>query len=359
MAAPAPPRAVTGQRVVVIHGGAWKIPQDATDASVDGVRRAALAAMAVLSLHDGAGSALDAVEAAVKVMEDDPVFDAGRGSCLTEAGTVEMDALIMRGDTLAIGAVAGLSRTRNPISCARAVMEHTDHCLLAGAGADAFAAKMGLPTAEMSELITPRMQADYEAFKQYGNVGKGVIGAFFSPPEGEDQEDKHDTVGAVVLDASGLLACATSTGGITAKMLGRVGDSPLAGSGGFADNEIGAASTTGHGESILKLNLAKRALDIAARIRQQQHQSVPGGLVEAQASSSVMQRAVDEALAAMKSRVGGHGGIVAIGPDGSVGVGFTTARMPWAVCIGDAASLSFGIDPTAPRRFAAAAAAES
>ena len=325
--------ATRGKCVVVIHGGAWKIPQDATEASVDGVRRAALAAMAALQSDPALGknTAVDAVEAAVRVMEDDPVFDAGQGSCLTAAGTVEMDSMIMRGDTLAIGAAAGLSRTRNPVSCARAVMEKTDHCLLVGAGADAFAESQGLPTASVDELITERMRADYEAYKQYGNVGKGVIGAFFSPP---DAEEKHDTVGAVALDVNGLVACATSTGGITAKMLGRVGDSPLAGSGGYADNETGAASTTGHGESILKMNLAKRALDNAARLR-----------AAGDASADVTQKGVDEALAAMKARVGGHGGIIAIGPDGSVGHGFTTARMPWAVCVDDTASLRVGIDP--------------
>ena len=344
--------------VVVVHGGAWKIPDALAEASVRGVEAAARDGIrALLAGEDNSGQrdAVAAVVAAVTVLEDDPAFDAGKGSTLTAAGTVEMDAVVMRGDTLAIGAVAGIAGVKNPVQVADTVLKKSEHCMLVGAGATAFARQHGATPATDEELVTPAMRAEYEHYKQYGQV----VGALFSGRSGDDGEGSHndvpaqsghDTVGAVALDALGTVVAATSTGGITAKLPGRVGDSPIAGAGVYADNTpkpaghaspcaIGAAcSTTGHGESILKVGLARSVVE--------------GTAVGGSDATGLPQPSVEAALAHMGQRVGGHGGCISVSTTGRVGVGFTTERMPWAVAYVPSATstaadvvLASGIEP--------------
>lgn len=287
---------------IIVHGGAFDIPDGLVEPCRLGCQAAAAAGLTILR---NGGNAVDAVERAIQVLEDNPVFDAGIGSCLTQSGTVEMDAMIMRGDTLDIGAVACVSTPRHPISAARLVLETSPHVLLVGPGADAFIKKGGLEQATQAQLVTDIARQEYEQYKQYGTCVSNVFAA--------GGENTHDTVGCVVLDGNGLLASGTSTGGITAKLPGRVGDSPIIGSGGMADNDVGAVSTTGHGESILKVNLAARVLAIK--------QGNPDG---------TLQQAAEQALAYMHTRVKGHGGVISIGKDGEVGIAFTTKRMCWA-----------------------------
>ncbi|KAI4812995.1 hypothetical protein KUCAC02_024351 [Chaenocephalus aceratus] len=233
--------------VVVVHGGVWAIPEDLAKASVDGVKAAARQGSSVLK---GGGSALDAVEAAVRAMEDNPAFNAGHGSALNADGEVELDSIIMDGRTLASGAVASVKNIANTVSLARAVMEKTSHVILTGRGANLFAESIGMATVPADELVTENEWKEWDKQKNYV---AGVMEDFNS-------QWAHDTVGAVAVDSDGNVACATSTGGIRNKMVGRVGDSPIIGSGAYADNLSGAVSCTGHGESILKVTLARLIL---------------------------------------------------------------------------------------------------
>jgi beta-aspartyl-peptidase (threonine type) len=224
---------------IVVHGGAGADPADGRDELREGMRTAVLAGWRVLA--DG-GSAVDAVEGAVRVLEDAPRFNAGRGSVLTTDGTVEMDASIMEGDRLACGAVAAVSRVANPITLARRVLEDGRHVLLVGEGAHAFARGAGLPACDPATLVTERQRRRLR--------DRAVT-----------QAAAGGTVGAVALDRRGTAAAATSTGGTAGKLPGRVGDSALIGCGTYADSTVGAASCTGEGEAIIRVTLARRALD--------------------------------------------------------------------------------------------------
>jgi beta-aspartyl-peptidase (threonine type) len=230
MSAPAAPRIP----VILAHGGAGAHPTEGIQQRRAGMRVAIEAGWAVLA---NGGRALDAVEATVRVLEDDPQFNAGRGSVLTSEGTVELDASIMDGDRLACGAVAAVTRVANPITLARRVLETDRHVLLVGPGADAFATTAGLPTCDPASLVTEAQRRRLGA--------KGVA---------------PGTVGAVALDRHGTLAAGTSTGGTSGKMPGRVGDSALIGAGTYADSTVGAVSCTGDGEAIVRVVLARRAL---------------------------------------------------------------------------------------------------
>ena len=289
---------------IIVHGGAYAIPDAIAGASVCGCEAAAAAGYDVLA---AGGSAMDAVEAAVRMLETDPTFDAGTGSVLNADGAVEMDAIVMDGATLDVGAVAGVSSVHHPVSLARAVLERTPHVMLAGMGADRFARESGFPEATAADLVTDEARKEWERFKSYGGRG-GTTATLFSgsgsAPLG------HDTVGAVALDAAGHIAAATSTGGITMKRVGRVGDSPLAGAGAHADDTTAAASCTGHGESIVRVVLAKAVTDAAPRL---------GPAAAARAG-----------VETMRSRVGGCGGVIVVAPGGAVGVAFSTERMCWA-----------------------------
>ena len=270
--------------VIVVHGGAWFIPETRREAFIDGCRQAAKAGWAHLI---AGGSALDAVEAAVRVMEDDPTFNAGRGSHFNRSGDVETDAIIMDGATLNLGAVASVQGVQNPVNLARLVMERSSHNLIVGAGAQAFAREMGMSLVEPAAMMgTPRI-------------------AGWSPPE------EADTVGAVALDASGNLAVAASTGGTADKWPGRVGDSPLVGCGAYADNASGAASATGHGEKLMRIVISKTACDYLAAGRP-------------------AQEAADAAIRLLYGRVDGYGGIILVDRHGQIGLAHNTPNMAYA-----------------------------
>ncbi len=281
------------KQVIIVHGGAWGIPDRLVEANLKGVEESVRAGWKVL---EAGGSALDAVVAAVNVLEDDPSFDAGIGSVLTEDRTVEMDALIMDGAILDAGAVAGLRDVRYPIRLARKVMEETPHVMMIGEGASRLADEFGLERITQEELVTDEAVQEFEEWSE-----KAEFGDPFS----------HDTVGAVALDCDGNIAVATSTGGVTGKRVGRIGDVPLIGSGGYANNRVGGVSTTGHGESIMKVNLAKLVLTYME-------------------TGTLVQEASEKALGYMRVRVNGHGGLIALDADGNIGHAFTTKRMVWA-----------------------------
>jgi L-asparaginase / beta-aspartyl-peptidase len=285
--------------VLLVHGGAWDIPREELEAHRRGVVRAAEAGYALL--RQGA-SALDAVEAAVTLLEDDETFDAGRGSFLTSDGRVQMDALLMDGATLRAGGVACVERLRNPIHAARLVLERSHHVYLVGAGAEAFAHQHGMPLIDNSELVIDRERERLKA----AQANPGTPGSTFA--------GDHDTVGAVALDAAGDLAAATSTGGTLNKTPGRVGDSSLIGCGGYADNRSAAASLTGWGEPIMKLVLAKWAVDRTTQLGPEQ--------------------AAQDAIAYLHARLQGHGGIILLTSDGRYGIAHNTPRMAWAACNG-------------------------
>ena len=290
---------------IIVHGGAWAIPDDMKEDSVCGCEAAALAGYEVLKKG---GSAFDAVEIAVNSLEDNPVFDAGHGSVLNSIGEVEMDAIIVDGESLNFGGVACVKNIANPISLARLVMERTDHVYLVGSGANRFAAEMGVVEVDPKELVTKKAQEEYEAYCKYHSVIKDNFSGGVPSPN----ESNHDTVGAVAMDIHGNLAAGTSTGGITLKRPGRMGDSPIIGSGAACDNTIGGVSATGHGESIARVILAQRILfNLSTR-------------------DGTAKEVAEEALEFMRSKVGGHGGVVGVAKSGEPFKAFTTQRMAWA-----------------------------
>lgn len=305
---------------IIVHGGAWAIPDAWKESSVSGVKKAAQKGYECLLKG---GTAVDTVETAVRILEDDPTFDAGHGSVLTEELTVEVDAMIMNGQTLESGAVAAVTGVANPVSLARRVMEDTPHSLLVGNGALKYAKKIDFPIlSDPLALISKESRLQLEGNK---NFNEAVLSGYNTETcnTGAVVNPGHDTVGAVAMDSSGRLACATSTGGISLKMPGRVGDSPLIGCGGYANKE-GAVSTTGHGESIMKTLLAREVVC-----------NMEGGYPP--------DFACTKALEKMFEQVGGQGGAIAINKHGKVGRGFTTKRMPWATIT--EGILKFGIEP--------------
>lgn len=282
---------------LVIHGGAGVIERTKMTPEKDREIRAALdrsleAGSKVLA---AGGSALDAVEASVRVLEDDPNFNAGRGSVFTYDGKIEMDASIMDGRTRSAGAVTGVTATKNPVSLARAVMEKSDHVFLSREGADAFSKAQGLPQEPPGYFATPLRQKQLEELK-----AKKVSAL--------EVEYKYGTVGAVALDASGHVAAATSTGGMTGKRWGRIGDSPIIGAGTYADQRGCAVSATGWGEYFIRVGVAH---DICARMR--------FGERDAQA-------AADAVMAEVKA-LGGDGGVIVVSPDGQMVYSFNTPGM--------------------------------
>jgi beta-aspartyl-peptidase (threonine type) len=276
----------TYQPAIIVHGGAWNIPDNQVAGHLAAVRNAAQIGWQVLQQG---GSALDAVEQAIIALEDHPAVNAGRGATLTQDGKAELDALIMDGRNLGLGSVAGIRTVRNPIRLARAIMERTPHTLMIGPAADALAAQFGLEIVPPEYFITEAMRQQWQAHKAGGS----------------------DTVGCAARDGSGNLAAGTSTGGMTGKWSGRVGDCPLVGSGGYADNFSAAVSATGWGETLMKVVISKTACDFSA-----------AGLSA--------QAAAEKAIEILTQRVNGEGGIIMVDRFGNFGAAHNTLRMAQA-----------------------------
>jgi beta-aspartyl-peptidase (threonine type) len=301
---------------LLVHGGAWAIPQDAAAAHETGVRSALEAGHDLLARG---GSALDAVEAAVTVLENDPTFDAGRGSFLTSDGRVQLDALLMDGGRMKAGGVACVEHLRNPIQAARLVLELSPHVYFVGEGAEQFALAHGMALIDNGELVLDRERERLAQAQTRHAAGLADItfSGLYDDKSAEtaiafDVESSHDTVGAVALDAHGNLAAATSTGGTLNKTPGRVGDSSLIGCGCYADNLSAAVSLTGWGEPIMKLVLGKWATDRVA-------------------AGTAPELAAREAIVYLYNRLGGHGGIILLGPDGRFGLAHNTPAMAWGI----------------------------
>lgn len=278
------------------------MPDDAIAAHEAGIANALAAGYALL---ERGAAAVDAVEAAVAVMEDDDTFDAGRGSFLTQDGRVQMDALLMNGENLRTGGVACVERLRNPIRAARLVLDKSPHVYFVGTGAERFARQHGMALCDNSDLVVPRERE--RLYKAQADELAGLPDETFS-----GSLESHDTVGAVALDGHGNIAAGTSTGGTLNKAPGRVGDSSLIGCGCYADNLSAAVSLTGWGEPIMKLVLGKRAVDRVA-------------------AGASPDEAAHEAIDYLFNRLGGHGGIILLGPDGRVGMAHNTPRMAWGL----------------------------
>ena len=355
--------------ILVIHGGAWAMPDDGVAAHERGIESALKAGWD--ALRQG-GTAVDAVEAAITVMEDDDTFDAGRGSFLTRDGRVQLDALMMQGKDLRAGGVACVERLRNPIQAARLVLERSPHVYFVGSGAERFATQHGMRLVENSELIVQREKdrlMQFQIAEAAGgrdttfsgealpqglkplssgeNDGRTKVRPLQSTLAVDEEADavvkhavlpgaevmefdveaenalkSHDTVGAVAIDAAGNLAAGTSTGGTLSKAPGRVGDSSLIGCGCYADNESAAVSLTGWGEPIMKLVLGKWAVDKVA-------------------AGATPEEAARAAFEYLYSRLGGHGGIILLGPDGRVGLAHNTPRMAWGIA--NAEGMQWGV----------------
>jgi len=271
---------------IIVHGGAGRIRVEELPQRLDGCKDAVLAGWK--TIQQG-GSALDAAEAAVIVLEDNPLFNAGTGSTLNSLGQVEMDAAIMEGETLRAGAVAALQGIKNPIKLARRVMEDGRHLLFAGEGALLFARQIGFSECSPESLIIDS--------------------------ERKHWQEKHGTVGCVALDATGKIAAATSTGGIFNKLPGRVGDSPLIGCGTYADDR-GAVSCTGQGEAIIRIVMAKTALDLLK-------------------DEAGPQAAANQAIALLAQKIGGTAGLIMIDRQGRIGYARNTERMPVSFILSD------------------------
>lgn len=308
------------QWTIVVHGGAGVIERPALGPKGDADYRASLTKgiEAGAKVLDSGGSALDAVEAVLKIFEDDPLFNAGHGAVFTSEGKNELDSSIMDGSNLKAGAVAGVTRTRHPISLARAVMEKSPYVMMAGPGADAFGARVGLEQVDPSFFFTEgRWQS---LVKQLQKEGKPVpprpVGA--PPPgvaapvafydEGDDPRS-HGTTGVVALDRNGNIAAGTSTGGLQGKMPGRVGDSPIIGAGTYASNQSCAVSATGSGEYFIRLGVAREICNLVAF------------------KKMTIQQAADEVIHSELEALHGDGGVIALTPDGQTAFSFNTPGM--------------------------------
>lgn len=284
--------------VILVHGGAGVPPAASLepaqrDAALAGLRAALHAGRAVL---DGGGSAVDAVEAAVRALEDDPAFNAGIGAALTSEGHAEHDAAIMDGATLMAGGVTGTRHVRHPVSLARTLMDQGPHVFMSGPQAEALAVRRGLEMLPPAAFVTPRRQAALERVRQSEHAAL------------LNEETQHGTVGAVALDAAGHVAAATSTGGVTNKLPGRIGDSPVIGGGTFADDRSCAISATGRGEFFLRSVFAHRVACLCEI----------GQLPIAQATAIALEEV---------RRLGGSGGVIGVTPAGETSLCFTSAGM--------------------------------
>lgn len=316
---------------LVAHGGAGAISRGQLSPEQEAAYREAMAtaAEAGAAVLRVGGSAMDAVESAIHLLEDDPLFNAGRGAAFTAEGRNELDASIMDGRTLAAGAVAGVTTTRHPISVARAVIEGSTHVMLGGEGADAFARSQGLEQVDPVYFFTERRWRALE--KGLSKLGLPIPPRPAGAPDDMSgkaalvhEEGKHGTVGVVALDARGDVAAGTSTGGASAKRWGRVGDSPIIGAGTYASNKACAVSCTGAGEYFIRLGVAHRIC----------------ALVEYAGLS--LQAAVDRVVQGDLTALGGDGGVIAVAPDGQMAWSFNTAGM-YRARIADGEPLRVGV----------------
>ena len=288
---------------IIVHGGAgaWNKKEEKLPEAIAACEDAAAAGQRILLAGD---SAMDAVEAAVRILEDCPVLDAGRGSYLNAVGAVEMDAIIMDGRTLEIGAVGAVQRIRNPVTLARRVLSDSPHNFLVAHGVERFTETIDYPRCEIADLLVGKELEKYEALPDnWDHDGGGDVAGL-------------GTVGAVALDADGNLAVATSTGGTPKKQPGRIGDSPLVGSGAYADNRTAAAGATGHGEALMRVVISKQVCDFVA-----------DGLPAQQACAA--------AIVMLAERVQGEGGVIAIDARGQIGAAYNTDAMPHAYARGE------------------------
>ena len=304
--------------ILAIHGGAGTITREALNAGDEAAYHAALAAVLLAGqavLRKG-GTALDAVSEAVRLLEDCELFNAGKGSVYTEAGTHELDAAIMDGATLAAGAVANVGRIRNPVLAARAVMERSEHILLVGPGAEAFAQRQGIAPVDPAYFRTDaRYRQWLRAREQSGMVldhdaaTQAALAAHAVERAPLDPDGKFGTVGAVALDAQGNLAAATSTGGMTNKLLGRVGDTPIIGAGCYANNRTAAVAATGTGEAFIR---TVAAYDVAARMAY---------------AGATLQQAAEQVVMELLPSYQGRGGLIALDARGNLALPFNTEGM--------------------------------
>jgi L-asparaginase / beta-aspartyl-peptidase len=292
---------------LIVHGGAWEIPDVACADCRAGIRAALEAGREALARG---GSALDAVEASIVALEDDPTFDAGTGSHLNRDGRVQLDAILMDGATLKAGAVAAIERIKNPIRLARKLLESSKHMMLAASGAELFAQENGIPLCDPADLVLERERNAWRQCREGVHAAKNHF--------------SHDygTVGAVARDSQGRIAAGTSTGGTCCKFPGRVGDSPLIGCGCYADDEAGGVSCTGLGEAIMRIVMAKTAIDLLrgpqAPMRESERRAGLSPLVTAK-----------ECIRLLGTRGGGTGGLILLDNAGRPASAFSTSRMAY------------------------------
>jgi beta-aspartyl-peptidase (threonine type) len=285
---------------IIVHGGAWYIPAKDWEAHKAGCRAAAIAGFEVLRYG---GSALDAVETAIVRLEDDPTFDAGVGAHLNQEGVVQLDAGMMDGHTYQVGAVAAIERVKNPIRVARRLLS-SEHNMFVGSGAMAYAQACGIPLCDPEDLVVARERTRWLECRKRGEPPSETV--FVGGPE-------KGTVGAVAIDREGNIVAGTSTGGTPFKPAGRVGDSPLPGCGYYADNALAGVSVTGHGEAIIRVQLARTAADFCAKLS--------------------AQSAAEAAMRMLSDRVAGKGGLILIDHMGQVGYAYNTSQMARAFVV--------------------------
>jgi beta-aspartyl-peptidase (threonine type) len=318
---------------IVVHGGAGVIERASMKPETEAAYRTSMkqATEAGAKVLDSGGSALDAIEATIHILEDDPLFNAGRGAVFTAEGKNELDAALMDGSNLKAGAIAGVTRTRHPISLARAVMDKSPHVMLVGAGADSFAASVGLEQVDPSFFFTERRWQSLA--RQLKKEGKPIpprpAGAPPAPsaPVAEIESPdahKYGTVGVVALDKQGNIAAGTSTGGTQAKQWGRVGDSPIIGAGTYANNQSCAVSGTGTGEYFIRLGVAREVCNLVYF------------------RSMTLQQAADQVIHKELDAIHGDGGLIAITPDGQLAWSFNTPGM-YRAKLAEGGKLEIGI----------------
>jgi len=309
------PQKLSNKYVLVIHGGAGTIVKSQMSPERENAYKAALdkALQTGNDILKSGGTALDAVEATVRSMEDDPLFNAGKGAVFTNEGKNELDAAIMDGKTLEAGSVAGVTIIRNPITAARAVMEKSPHVMMTGAGAEKYAKQQGLEIVDPSYFYTEERWRGLQKAKQQDSLkmyldhadttNRGML------KQWENKDYKYGTVGAVALDRYGNLAAATSTGGMTNKKFGRVGDAPIIGAGTYANNNTVAISGTGWGEYFIRLVMAKSISDMM------------------EFGKMKLNVAADEMVMKKLPALGGDGGLIAVDKQGNIAMPFCTEGM--------------------------------